>query len=212
MNGISEHQMKRSLREAFRYRGCPICHVLDREESDFMATLQYQTLMEEQMRQGVVLANGYCNLHFHQMARMASPMGMAILTKDLINAEIKEIEMGSFGPTLRIDCPICKYSSEREESHVKEFRDLLSEEPFRKEYEATDGLCRVHLRRVLNLLDGGEWCEFMLASHMMQLKLLRVELEGFISKVRSTSRDFRREKNSWLLGIEKMAGKRGLKG
>lgn len=84
------------------------------------------------------------------------------------------------------DCPVCRYADEREESHVKEFRDLLSEESFRKEYEATDGLCRMHL------------------------KLLKVQLETFFSKMRST-RDLREEKDSWLVAIEKMVGKRGLK-
>jgi len=29
--------MERSLREGLEYRGCPICHVLDKDESDFMA-------------------------------------------------------------------------------------------------------------------------------------------------------------------------------
>jgi len=199
------------LREGLEYRGCPICHVLDKDESDFMATSQYQTFKGGKVRQEVVSANGYCNFHFHMMARMASPLGNAILTKDLVDAEIKEIEKGSFGPTLRIDCPVCKYVDEREGFYVKEFKVLLSEKSFQKEYEATDGLCRIHLKWVLNLLQEGELNQFILTSHMMHLKLLRVELETFISKVRSTSRDFKEEKNSWWVAIEKMAGKRGLK-
>jgi hypothetical protein len=145
------------------------------------------------------------------MARLASPVGNAILTRDLINAEIKEIEKGFFGPTLRIDCPVCRYAAEREEFYVKEFRVLLSEKSFQKEYEATDGLCRIHLKGVLNLLQEGELHQFMLASHIMHLNLLRIQLETFISKVRSTSRDFKEEKNSWLVAIEKMVGKKGLK-
>jgi hypothetical protein len=135
----------------------------------------------------------------------------AILTKDLIDVEIKEIERDSVGPILKIDCPVCKYAAEREEFYVKEFRALLSEKSFQKEYEATDGLCRIHLKGVLDLLQGGELHQFMLTSHMMHLRLLKVQLETFISKVRSTSRDFKEEKNSWLIAIEKMVGKRGLK-
>jgi len=204
-------QVDRSLREALGYRGCPICHVLDKDEYDLMAQLQYQTIKEEKVRQNVVSSNGYCNFHFHEMARLASPVGNAVLTKDLINAEIKEIEKGFFGTTLRIDCLVCRYAAEREEFYVKEFRVLLSEKSFQKEYEATDGLCRIHLKGVLNLLEEGELHHFMLASHIMHLKLLRVQLETFISKVRSTSRDFKEEKNSWLVAIEKMAGKKGLK-
>jgi len=204
--------MERSFREAFEYRGCPICHVLDKDEFDFMATLQYQTIHEEKVRQDLVSANGYCNFHFHQMARLASARGNAVLTKDLIDAEIKEIEKGSFEPTLRIDCPVCKHADEREEFYVREFGALLSEKSFQKEYEGTDGLCRIHLRRILTMLHEGELRQFMLASHMMHLRILKVELETFISKVGSTQRDFKAEKNSWLVAIEKMAGKRGLRG
>jgi len=203
--------MDRSLREAFDYRGCPICHVLDKDETDFMAQLQCQTMKEEKARRDLVSANGYCNFHFHQMARLASPGGNAVLTKDLIDAEIQEIEKGSFGPTLRIDCQVCKYAAEREEFYVKEFKALLSEKSFQQEYEATDGLCRLHLKGVLNLLQGGELHQFMLGCHMMHLRLLKVQLETFISKVGSTSRDFKEEKESWFVAIEKMVGKKGLK-
>jgi hypothetical protein len=142
---------------------------------------------------------------------MASPVGNAVLTKDLIDAEIKEIERGSFGPTLRIDCPVCKYVDEREELYVKEFKALLSEKSFQKEYEATDGLCRIHLRRVLNLLKENELSRFLLTTQLMHMKLLKHELEVFISKIRSTRRDMGNEKDSWLVAIEKMIGEKGLR-
>jgi hypothetical protein len=203
--------MERSLEEAIAYRGCLICRVLDRDESDFIVQLQYRTVSEEKVRQDAVSANGYCNFHFHQMARLASPMGNAVLTKDLIDSEIKEIEKRSFGPTLRIDCPICRYTDAREESHIQEFMALLSEKSFQKEYEATDGLCRIHLKGVLNLLQEGELHQFMLSSHTMHLRLLKVELETFMSKVRSTKRDIGAEKDSWWIAIEKWVGKKGLR-
>ena len=199
------------MREGLEYRGCPICHVLDKDESDFMATSQYQTFKGGKVRQEVVSANGYCNFHFHMMARMASPLGNAILTKDLVDAEIKEIEKGSFGPTLRIDCPVCRHIEKREDFYLEEFKTLLKERSFQKEYEGTDGLCLVHFRSILSLTDGKELCQFLLTTQVMHLKLLRVELETFISKVRSTSRDMGVEKNSWWIAIEKWVGKRGLR-
>ena len=203
--------MERSLQEAFGYRGCLICHVLDKDETDFMAQLQYQTIKEERVRQDVVSSKGYCNFHFHQMARMASPMGNAVLTKGLIDAEIKEIEKGSFEPTLRIDCLVCKYADEREGFYVKEFGVLLSEKSFQKEYEGTDGLCRIHLKRVLNLLKGNDLSRFLVTTQLMHMKLLKHELEDFVAKVRSTQREMGDEKNSWWVAIEKWVGKKGLK-
>ncbi|MGQ9648465.1 MAG: hypothetical protein ACUVWO_18240, partial [Thermodesulfobacteriota bacterium] len=110
-----------------------------------------------------------------------------------------------------INCPVCKYTDEREEFHLKEFKTVLSDRFFQKEYEATDGLCRIHLKRVLNLLWGDELNQFLLASHAMHLRLLKMQLETFIWKMGSNSRDFREEKDSWWVAVEKMVGKKGLK-
>jgi len=203
--------MESSLRVATEYRGCLICHMLDKDEYDFMATLQYQTMKEEMVRQDVVSANGYCNFHFHQMARLASPVGNAILIKEMIGTEIKRLETGSFESTEKIDCPVCRHTEKREDFYLEEFKTLLKERSFQKEYEGTDGLCSLHFRNILNSMDEKELCQFLLATQVMHLKLLRMELETLISKVRSTSRDMGVEKNSWLIAIEKWVGKRGLR-
>ncbi|MGA2464334.1 MAG: DUF6062 family protein [Thermodesulfobacteriota bacterium] len=201
--------MERSLREALRYRGCLICYVLDKDESDFMAELQYRTIKEEKVRQDVVSSKGYCNFHFHQMARMASPVGNAFLTKELIETEIKGLETGSL--TREVDCAVCQYIAEREDFYLEEFKTLLKEKSFQKEYEGSDGLCSLHFRNILNSMYEKELCQFLLTTQVMHLKLLGMELETFISKVRSTSRDMGVEKNSWWIAIEKWVGKKGLR-
>ena len=210
MDEILKVLMERSLREVFGYRGCLICHVLDKDETDYMANLQYQTIEDERVRQDVVSSNGYCNFHFHVMARLTSPLVNAVLTKDLIEREIREIENGSFESNWEIDCPVCHYVEKREEVYLKEIETLLPDKAFQKEYEGTDGLCRAHLKKVLNSVeDVLSW--FLLTTQVMHLKLLKVELETFISKVRSTSRDMGDEKNSWWVAIEKWVGKKGLR-
>ncbi len=203
--------MGRSLQEAFGYRGCLVCHMLDKDEYDFMATLQYQTFTEEKARRGVASRNGYCNFHFHQMARLTSPVVNAILTKDLIEEEVHEIENETSGIRDEVDCLVCNHVIEREDFYLEEFKALLQDGSFQKEYESTDGLCRIHLKRVLELLEGCELSRRLLKTHLMHLKLLRVELETFISKIRSTKRDMGDEKNSWWVAIEKWVGKKGLK-
>jgi len=202
--------MERSLRVATDYRGCLICHVLDKDETDYMASLQYQTIKDERVRQGVVSSNGYCNFHFHQMARLASPMGNAVLGKGLIEREIGEMEHGSLESNWEIDCLVCRYVAEREEVYLEELQILLTDKVFQKEYEGSDGLCRIHLKKVLNSVED-VLSRFLLKTQVMHLKLLKVELDTFISKVRSTSRDMGHEKNSWWVAIEKWVGKKGLK-
>jgi DNA-binding XRE family transcriptional regulator len=203
--------MDRSLREALNYRGCLICQVLERDEADFVAQLQYQTIKDERVRQNLVSSNGYCNFHFYQVARLSSPVVNAILTKDLIEQEIGQIENGSFKPNLEIDCQVCSSVAEREEYYLQELKTLLTDKAFQKEYEGTDGLCRIHLRRILNLSKENELSRFLLATQVMHLKLLKIELETFSSKVRSTQKDMGEEKNSWWVAIEKWVGKKGLR-
>ena len=202
--------MGRSLREAFNYRGCAICHMLDRDESDFMAQLQYKIVKDEKVRQQLVSSKAYCNSHFYEMARLTSPIVNAVLTKDLIKEEICEIEKTS-KIIDEVDCSVCNHVREREDFYLEEFKALLQEGSFQKEYDSADGLCRIHLKRVLDSLKKSELSQYLLKTHLIHLKVLRVELETFISKVRSTKRDMGAEKNAWLVAIEKWVGKRGLR-
>jgi len=100
--------------------------------------------------------------------------------------------------------------TEREEFYLEEFDALVSDKVFQGEYEGTDGLCRIHLKKVLNSVED-VLSRFLLTTQVMHLKLLKVELDTFISKVRSTSRDMGDEKNSWWVAIEKWVGKKGLR-
>jgi len=203
-------KMERSLREALNYRGCLICHVLDKDETDFIAQLQYETIKDEKVRQDLVSSNGYCNFHFYMMSRLSSPIVNATLAKDLIERDLGEIEKGSFESTRGANCPGCRYMREREESYLEEFAALVSDKVFQKEYEGTDGLCRIHLKKVLNSVED-ELSRFLLTTQVLHLRLLKVELDTFLSKVRSTSRDMGEEKDSWWVAIEKMVGKKGLR-
>jgi len=202
--------MGRLLREAFNYRGCAICHMLDRDESDFMTQLQYKIVKDEKVRQQLVSSKAYCNSHFYEMARLTSPIVNAVLTNDLIKEEICEIEKTS-RIIDEVDCSVCNHVREREDFYLEEFKALLQEGSFQKEYDSTDGLCRIHLKRVLDSLKKSELSQYLLKTHLIHLKVLRVELETFISKVRSTKRDMGAEKNAWLVAIEKWVGKRGLR-
>jgi hypothetical protein len=138
-------------------------------------------------------------------------MGNAVLTKDLIEEQIREIEEKTSGKEDEVNCSVCNHVIEREGFYLKEFKALLKERSFQKEFDGTDGLCRIHLKGVLDLVRESELSQYLLKTHLMHLKLLRVELETFISKVRSTSRDMGDEKNSWWVAIEKWVGKKGLR-
>jgi len=200
--------MVNSLKEAFGYHGCPICALLYQEETDFICHFQGKAFKEEKVRQDLVSSNGFCNFHFHEMARLTSPLVNAVLTKDLIDREIKEIEGGFYG---RIECPVCGYLDQREGLYLQEFTTLLGDASVQQEYKEGDGLCRIHLERVLNLFGKNELNQFLRRTQLMHLKKLKGELQVFINKGGRTSREIGKEKNSWWVAIEKQIGKKGLK-
>jgi hypothetical protein len=202
--------MVNSLMEAFEYRGCPICQMLDEDEVGSMCHLQGQVIKEEKIRQDLVSSKGFCNFHFHKMARLTSPLVNAVLTKDLIDKEIKEIEGGFHLPLGKIECPVCRFIGEREGFYLREFITVLREKSRQKEYEQTDGLCRIHTIKVLNLLDENELSQFLRHTQLMHLKKLSVELQAFISKGGRTSREIGKERNSWWVAIRKWVGRKGL--
>ena len=203
--------MEHSLKEAFGYRGCPICRVLDKDEYNFMCHWQHRTFKEEKARQDLVSANGYCNFHFYEMARLTSPLVNAVVVKDLIDKEIEEIEKGAFQSLEKIDCPVCAYLGQREDFYLQEFKTLLQEKLDQENYEKTDGLCLIHLRRILNLLKGSELSQFLLFTQAAQLKKLSLELQNFISKSGRASKAMGPEKNSWWVATKKRVGKKGLR-
>jgi len=202
--------MVHSLKEAFSYRGCPICLLLDEDEYDFMCHLQYQILKEEKVRQELVSSRGYCNFHFYEMARLTSPMVNSVLARELIDKEIKEIEEGCFPRPGNVHCPVCGHVSKMEEAHLREFGNLLRQEPVRREYERTEGLCRLHLQKIVGLLGEGELGPFLLLTQVKNLRNLREELQGYLDRGNSKSKAGTRERNAWWFAIQKIVGKRGL--
>jgi hypothetical protein len=166
--------------------------------------------MEEKTREDLVFAKGYCNFHFYEMARLTSPLVNAVVVKDLIDKEVEEIEKGAIPSPGKIDCPVCRYVGQKEEVYLREFTTLLQDEAIQKKYEGTDGLCRVHMKKILYPLEGNELGQFVLRTQLSQLKNLKEELQNFISKGGRGSREMGREKNSWWIAIKKMVGKKGL--
>lgn len=203
--------MVHSLREAFEHRGCPICLRLDKDEYDFMCRYQYQTLKEEKVRQDLVSSDGYCNFHSYEMERLTSPLVNAVVAKDLIDREIRAVEEGLIPSREGNDCPVCRYVRQREDSYLREVKSLLPEESFREEYERTDGLCRIHLKRIFSSLERSELGQFLLRAQVGHLKQLRLELEQFIDQGGTISKARGRVKNAWRIAINKRIGKKGLK-
>jgi hypothetical protein len=145
------------------------------------------------------------------MARLTSPLVNSVVTRDLIDREIQEIEKGSFPSRESPGCPVCRYVTGREEAYLGEFAGLLGEGRIQAEYERSDGLCLMHLREVLGMPQGRDLGPLLLLTEVKNLKSLKNELETFVEQDRLAGKTRGRERNSWSVAIQKLVGKRGLR-
>lgn len=198
------------LQEAFRFRGCPVCHRLDGDEIDFMCRFQGSTLQGEEVRRQLVSSRGYCNFHFHEMARLTSPAVNSVVTRDLVHREILDLERGFVSSGEGRQCPVCRLVTEREEFYLREFTLLLKEDRIQGEYESSDGLCRVHLEKVILLPGGGALFPLLLATQGRHLQRLKAELDAYLMQDTPRRKVRGREKNAWMIAVQKLVGKRGL--
>jgi len=77
----------------------------------------------------------------------------AVLTKELVDRRIEEVERGIYGG---VKCLVCEYLGRREGLYLQEITILHGDTSVQKLYKKTDGLCRIRLQRVLNLLGRNE--------------------------------------------------------
>jgi len=175
-----------------------------------MCRFQGQSVKEEEVRRDLISSRGYCNFHFHEMARLTSPVVNSVVARDLIEREIQEIEKGSFPSGESPRCPVCRYVTGREEAYLREFAAFLGEDRLKPEYERSDGLCRVHLKKVLILPQGRDLRPLLLLAQVKHLKSLKGELEASLGQDRSKGKIRGREKNAWSFAIQKLVGKKGL--
>lgn len=198
-----------AIKEAWQFKGCPICRLLERDEFDLMCHLQYQIIHDGETKEKIVAAHGYCNLHFYEMGRLSNSRTMAMIIKELIDQRINELSENHLVRLNKVECPICQDLREREKGYLDQFFALLAEDSFRKVYVQSDGLCPFHLGKILSTVKEEAMSQFLLISEENHLKNIRKNLENFLQKEKSKDKLSEREREAWWLGMQKLVGKRG---
>ncbi len=175
-----------------------------------MCRLQYQVSNDEEMRRGLVGANGYCNFHFYEMGRLTSPAALSKVVRDLVDRNIQDLLDNSAPQLEQIDCPVCRYLGERDGFYLAELRGLFQQEKFRKRYGETDGLCRFHLKRILELIDLDFLKDYLIQTQLRQFREIKLELDVDLEASEAAGNGVKKRNNSWAVGMKKIMGKRGL--
>ncbi|HDH09504.1 MAG TPA: hypothetical protein ENF84_01050 [Chloroflexi bacterium] len=151
-SALFSHQLRRALREP----GCPICRLVRESEERWIWTLLYEFTGDPEIHSLLAHSLGLCAPHADLMRkvvegrRLMTPSGVARLYETVVKALEGELRQGRLrGNAKKPECPLCTYAKNTAERQAYFLAQLLSTREWRKEYEASDGLCWPHVRQVL---------------------------------------------------------------
>ncbi len=214
--------------------GCPICSLVIQDGLGYLDSMMYERIMDVPTRMELIDSFGLCNWHTWQLSglpHISSPdLGFAILASDLLRKfdNLAGAGTGTKKKTLKSvfakrqrkirpmikqkSCPVCRYVTQFESYHLKEFLDHLQEKEFFENYETSQGICLLHF--LLTEEQSFNHPNFGLLREVQAQKArsLRDTLERYIDK-----HDYRRrqkfttaETKAGRTAMEFLSGKPGL--
>jgi len=194
-----EQRILRAIQEEWR---CPICALLEEEEFDFLADLQYSLSNDEHVRNAFAHEGGFCDNHFRQFRRMAS-----IATNALVLLALVDAHCGTNVP-VKLKCRICERLASSEHTLERVLLNLFATHAFRELYGRACGLCLPHRSAVdLHQIYPGlaPWLDEV---HRRQIQRFRPVLRELSS--RSFFETTNAERNSIVQLVEKFVGRRAV--
>lgn len=226
------------LKDAMKKPGCPLCSRMETLSLRFLDSLFYERVTDLWTRVGLRKAKGFCNWHAWMSADLPfSNSGIAIIYKDLLDAEIEElskwVDSQALSPKRRdlrrhrkrsarffpyrenkAPCPVCKSIKDYEKMEMGVLLDFIDEEEFSEAFEKSSGICLRHLIRLIQNHGEHPHLQLFIEKQMRKYRSLSGELEEFIRKLdyRFSKEPKGREADSWKRVIEQFAGKKGIFG
>ena len=179
----NEHSMSFfDLRDAMAQPGCPVCHLKIDSADRFLDSLLWESVNDPAKRHRIRRARGFCYRHAWSLVRAGASVGVAIITRDVLQGVLKTLEDVAFEvvPPLslrrvqetldskqpsaataelvgRLDsevpCSACTWADKMEGIYLDTFvRSLVTRDELLDNYKASDGLCLPHFRQALALV------------------------------------------------------------
>ncbi len=226
------------LIDALKKSGCLLCRRVNELSWKFLNDLYYERVLDVGTRTSLRKAKGFCNWHAWMSTEIPnSDSGIAIIYKDLLDAEIKTLSRWEEAKGLtekkkrlklkkkdplrflysweeKASCPICLFVKEHEQFEIGTFLDFIDEESFSKEYENSFGICLRHLIRIIEGFGEHPNLSLLIEKQLRKYRSLSNELEEFIRKLdyRFSKEPKGSEVDSWKRVIEQFIGKREIFG
>lgn len=216
----SRDTLRDDLEEAFEKEGCALCRISTHAVKRALAHVLYDMVNDPGVRHQVRASLGYCNRHAWQLQELGgNALGLALLYRDAVlelQDQLNKIkppsarqrieslrEQGARATVPRAECPGCVQQREIENHHTDSLLRALADPTFREKFNASDGLCRLHLGRALKTTPDGVTFDTLLQAQRDIHTRLIGELNEFIRKndFRFQSEGFGQEADSWVRAI-----------
>jgi hypothetical protein len=169
------------LHDALAEPGCALCRLRTHAADRFLDTLLWESVNDPARRREIRQARGFCHEHGWALARATASVGVAIITRDVLQSLLKTMEDAVFqaNPLLSLrrvqeavdsktpaaatagvvaslepqaPCPACVWADKMESIYLDTLlHNLTGEDSLLADYEASEGLCLPHFRQALAL-------------------------------------------------------------
>jgi hypothetical protein len=217
--------------------GCPLCRLVQAGIQHYLQNLFYESVNDIGLRQQLRRSLGFCRQHAGDSLEpgVGDALGVSIIYNDIftnllrrlpqagrstqseanlfsrlranrsITASIQELK-DVLMP--QADCPACEQQEELERIFCPALGAHLEDEALAKTFQAGDGLCLPHLRRVaLEVKSESGWL-ILFGSTRARLESMQAELAEFIRKndYRFHAESVGAERDAWQRAVRKVVG------
>jgi hypothetical protein len=226
---VTDPRTRDDLLTALSQAACPLCVLLERAERKAVDMFLYDQVNDISRRDALRASRGLCLNHSSMLAEGRSALGVAILSRDILRTMTAELESGApndaalgwlrdrlgsgagAGLAARIEpqagCPMCAERPRIEAPLIMGLLHNLHDAAFAAAFDASTGLCRVHLASTLRAADATSARE-LAARQAAIWRRLEADLDEFIRKhdYRFQGEAFDVERDVWRRALQTTSG------
>jgi len=200
------------LTDAFKKEGCAICRRIGEATFNYVDSLLYENVNDHATREKLKASFGFCVKHSELLFKIGDALGTAIIYKDILNVFLNDLTNKPFNGFIKKDsCPVCIKEFEQTDSDIKIFIDFQKDDEFINGFNSSDGLCAVHLQKIIERVDSSEYKKYLINFHVKKLDALIKDLNELIRKFDYRFSDeeiITNESSSWKRAVKFISGKK----
>jgi Family of unknown function (DUF6062) len=222
---------------ACQQSGCPLCRLIQAGVQHYLQNLFYESVNDIGLRQQLRRSLGFCSEHARASleAGVGDALGVSIIYNDIFTNLLRRLpEAGRSAQNeaklfarLRANrsiiasiqelldilapqaaCPACDQREQLESIFCPALGAHLEDEALSRVFQAGDGLCLPHLRRVAAEVKSESGWLILLGSTRSRLESVQAELAEFIRKndYRFHGESIGAERDAWQRAVRKVVG------